>query len=183
MHTLFWHHCTPEHQAIVFLELFYEPKCRVSHKLVPPDHSSGENPLVARGGKKCFCKGALWAKTTEFCKASLSSELHFYTSVLWETLSRIRVMNIIKCSNSLTLLWQLSLWVNHKHKQNPYGSQKKKSGVSCGCWMSRWRPAWQRTTGKYRRWRKKNEGNVFFYFSLFFWQWKCKTFCSKKNEV
>lgn len=29
MHTLFWHGNTPEHQTVVFLELFYEPKCHL----------------------------------------------------------------------------------------------------------------------------------------------------------
>lgn len=52
--------------------------------------------------------------------------------------SRIRVMNIMKCLNSLAPLWRISGWVSHKHRQNPYGSQGKKSGgcVLQVCWMS-----------------------------------------------
>lgn len=51
MHPPFWHSSTSKHQAIVFLELFYEPKCSLGHELVLPDHGGKENPLTAGEGK------------------------------------------------------------------------------------------------------------------------------------
>lgn len=58
IYPLCWHSRTSKHQAVVFLELFYEPKCSLGHVLVLPDHGGKENPLTAGEGKKHPCKEA-----------------------------------------------------------------------------------------------------------------------------
>jgi len=68
MHTPFWHRRTPQDQAIVLLELFYEPKSWLSRKLVPPDRSSGENPLVTGGGKNVSIKEHYEPKPQSFAR-------------------------------------------------------------------------------------------------------------------